>query len=32
MDYRLNVTFTHGDRSYVVPGYFPADGDAAHQW
>lgn len=30
MDYRLNVTFTQGDRSYVVPGYFAADGDAAN--
>ncbi|MCB0836175.1 MAG: DUF5060 domain-containing protein [Bacteroidetes bacterium] len=29
MDYRLNVTFTKGSKSYVVPGYFAADGDAA---
>ncbi len=30
-DYALNVTFTHasGDPSYVVPGYFATDGDAA---
>ena len=30
-DYALNVTFTHvsGTPSYVVPGYFAADGDAA---
>ncbi|MBC9031975.1 DUF5060 domain-containing protein [Sphingomonas sp. JC676] len=28
-DYRLNVTFTHGDKVYVVPGYFAADGNAA---
>ncbi len=30
LDYRLNVTFTNGDKSYVVPGYFAADGDAAN--
>lgn len=31
-DLRLDVTFTHesGDPSYVVPGYFAADGNAAH--
>src|SRR4030042_2493174 len=28
-DYRLNVTFTHGDKRYVVPGYYTADGNAA---
>jgi hypothetical protein len=30
LDYRLNVTFTHGSGSprYVVPGYFAADGNA----
>jgi len=28
-DYRLNVTFIHGDKVYVVPGYFAADGNAA---
>ena len=28
--YRLNVTFSHGDKSYLVPGYFAADGDAAN--
>jgi hypothetical protein len=28
-DYRLDVTFTHADRSFVVPGYYAADGDAA---
>ena len=30
-DYRLNVTFTEASsgQSYVVPGYFAADGDAA---
>ena len=30
-DYRLDVTFTHAasGRSYVVPGFFAADGDAA---
>lgn len=32
MDYRMDVTFTHssGTPSYVVPGYFAADGDAAN--
>ncbi len=29
MNYRLNVTFTNGSKSYTVPGYFAADGDAA---
>ena len=29
LDYRLNVTFTNGAKSYVVPGYFAADGNAA---
>lgn len=31
VDYQMNVTFTHqsGSPSYVVPGYFAADGDAA---
>jgi len=30
-DYRLNVTFSHAGsgKSYIVPGYFAADGDAA---
>ncbi len=30
-DYRLNVTFTHAvsKKSYTVPGYFAADGNAA---
>lgn len=30
-DYRLDVTFSHASsgKSYVVPGYFAADGDAA---
>ncbi len=27
-DYRLNVTFTKGARSLVVPGFFAADGNA----
>ena len=32
LDYRLNVTFTRdgGAKSYLVPGYFAADGDAAN--
>ena len=29
-DVRLDVTFTKGGRSLVVPGYFAADGDAAN--
>ena len=31
LDYRLSATFTHesGSPSYVVPGYFAADGNAA---
>lgn len=28
-DYRLNVTFSHNRKTYVVPGYFAADGNAA---
>ncbi|WP_020569668.1 DUF5060 domain-containing protein [Neolewinella persica] len=28
-DYRLDVTFTNGEKSYVVPGYYAADGNAA---
>jgi Domain of unknown function (DUF5060)/Putative collagen-binding domain of a collagenase len=28
-DYRLQVTFEHGNRAIVVPGYFAADGHAA---
>ena len=29
LDYRLTVVFTNGIRSYVVPGFFAADGGAA---
>ncbi len=29
-DYRLNITFTNGVHTYVVPGYFAADGDAGN--
>lgn len=30
LNYRMNVTFTSpSDKTYVVPGYFAADGDAA---
>lgn len=29
-DYRLNVTFSNGSKTYLVPGYFAADGDAAN--
>jgi hypothetical protein len=28
LNYRLNVTFTHRNGSYTVPGYFAADGNA----
>jgi hypothetical protein len=28
-DYRLEVTFTNGDKSVAVPGYYAADGNAA---
>ena len=28
-DYRLNVTFTKGLKTYVVPGHYAADGNAA---
>lgn len=28
-DYRLNVTFTNGTKTYVVPGFYAADGSAA---
>ena len=30
LDYRLNATFTNGGTSYVVPGFYAADGDAAN--
>lgn len=29
MNYRLNVKFTNGDKQYVIPGYYAADGKAA---
>jgi len=29
-DYRLDVTFLQGDKRYVVPGYYAADGGAAN--
>ena len=30
-DYRMHVTFTHADgQTYIVPGYFAADGDAGN--
>lgn len=29
LDCRLDVVFMHGDASYVVPGYYAADGNAA---
>jgi hypothetical protein len=28
-DYRLNVTFSHKNKTYVVPGYYAADGNPA---
>lgn len=30
LNYRLNVTFSNGTQSYVIPGYYAADGDAAN--
>ncbi len=30
LDYRLNVVFCRGERRYLVPGYYAADGNAAH--
>ncbi len=29
LDYRLDVTFTNGDQTFVVPGFYAADGNAA---
>ncbi|MBN1996258.1 DUF5060 domain-containing protein [candidate division KSB1 bacterium] len=29
LDYRLNVTFNNGDRTYIVPGFYAADGNSA---
>ena len=29
LNYRLNVVFYHANKSYLVPGYFAADGNAA---
>ncbi len=29
-DYRLDVTFSNGNKQYKVPGYFAADGNAAN--
>lgn len=29
LDYRLEVAFEHGDRRYLVPGFYAADGNAA---
>ena len=30
LDYRMDVTFTNGSLTYLVPGYFAADGNAAN--
>ena len=30
LDYRLNVIFSNGIKTYTVPGYFAADGNAAN--
>lgn len=30
LDYRLTVSFSNGKKTYVVPGYFAADGNAAN--
>ena len=29
LDYRLEATFTNGEKSYTVPGFYAADGNAA---
>jgi len=29
LDYRLDVTFTNGTKTYVIPGFYAADGNAA---
>ena len=29
LNYRLNVTFKNGNKTYVVPGFYAADGNAA---
>ena len=29
LDYRLNVTFSKGEKRYIVPGYYAANGNAA---
>ena len=29
LNYRLDVTFRNGNRTFVVPGYYAADGQAA---
>ncbi len=29
LDYKLDVTFTNGNKTYVVPGFYAADGNAA---
>ncbi|MFC1761218.1 DUF5060 domain-containing protein [Planctomycetota bacterium] len=29
-DYRLNVTFTKGAQTFVIPGHYAADGNAGH--
>ncbi|HKJ77904.1 MAG TPA: DUF5060 domain-containing protein, partial [Prolixibacteraceae bacterium] len=29
LDYKLDVTFTNGNKSYTVPGFYAADGNAA---
>lgn len=29
-DYRLNVTFSNGSKTYLVPGYYAADGNAGN--
>lgn len=30
LNYRLNVRFSNGEKSYTIPGYYAADGDAAN--
>lgn len=30
LNYRLNVSFSNGSETHVIPGYYAADGDAAN--
>jgi len=30
LNYRLNVTFSNGEQTFIIPGYYAADGNAAN--